>query len=68
VESGEYPRRFALSLARKDADLIGAAADGAGLELRVLAAARAWLADAEQAGWGERDYAEVIAAILRSGR
>ena len=68
VESGEYPRRFALSLARKDADLISAAADGAGLELRVLAAARAWLADAEQAGWGERDYAEVIAAILRSGR
>jgi 3-hydroxyisobutyrate dehydrogenase-like beta-hydroxyacid dehydrogenase len=62
VESGNYPPRFALSLARKDADLIRAAADG--LDLRVLEAARAWLAEAEAAGLGEHDYSAVLAHIL----
>jgi len=64
IEAGDYPRRFALSLARKDAGLIGQAARSAGAELRLAEAARAWLADAEAAGWGEHDYTAVLAAIL----
>ena len=63
VESGNYPPRFALSLARKDADLIGEAA--AGFELPVLAAAREWLVEAEQAGHGNEDYSAVLAELLR---
>ncbi len=64
IETGEYPARFSLSLARKDADLIGEAAAASGAELRLAAAARSWLADAESAGWGDRDYAAVLAHIL----
>jgi 3-hydroxyisobutyrate dehydrogenase/2-hydroxy-3-oxopropionate reductase len=63
VERGSYPPRFALSLARKDADLIGEAADG--FELPVLAAAREWLVEAEQAGHGDEDYSAVLAELLR---
>jgi 3-hydroxyisobutyrate dehydrogenase/2-hydroxy-3-oxopropionate reductase len=63
VESGEYPRRFALSLALKDLDLIAEAAAASGVDLRVAAAARAWLADADAAGWGDRDYSAVLAWI-----
>jgi 3-hydroxyisobutyrate dehydrogenase-like beta-hydroxyacid dehydrogenase len=66
VESGDYPPRFALSLARKDADLILEAAAGAAVDLRLLAAARAWLADAERAGCGTSDYSAVLAEILSS--
>jgi 3-hydroxyisobutyrate dehydrogenase/2-hydroxy-3-oxopropionate reductase len=62
IETGEYPVRFALSLARKDADLIAEA--GAGLDLRLTEAARTWFAQAEAAGWGERDYSAVLATIL----
>jgi glycerol-1-phosphatase len=64
IDADDYPRRFALSLARKDADLIGQAARSAGAELRLAEAARGWLADAEAAGWGEHDYTAVLAAIL----
>jgi 3-hydroxyisobutyrate dehydrogenase-like beta-hydroxyacid dehydrogenase len=66
VESGEYPSRFALSLARKDADLILETAASSGLDLRVTEAARAWLVDAEAAGLGDEDYSAVLAQILRS--
>jgi 3-hydroxyisobutyrate dehydrogenase/2-hydroxy-3-oxopropionate reductase len=66
VESGEYPARFALSLARKDADLILEAAASSGLDLRVVEAARAWLVDAEAAGLGDEDYSAVLAQILGS--
>jgi 3-hydroxyisobutyrate dehydrogenase-like beta-hydroxyacid dehydrogenase len=66
IESGDYPTRFSLSLARKDADLIRDAAESVGAELRLGAAARAWLAEAEAAGWGERDYSAMLAHILRS--
>jgi 3-hydroxyisobutyrate dehydrogenase-like beta-hydroxyacid dehydrogenase len=65
VESGEYPARFALSLARKDADLILEA--GGDLDLRVVEAARSWLAEAEEAGLGEDDYSAVLSQILRPG-
>lgn len=66
VETGDYPARFSLALARKDADLVGEAADRAGIDLRLAGAARAWLADAEDAGWGDRDYSAVLARILRA--
>ena len=55
--------RFALSLARKDADLVLRAAEGRGVDLRVAAAARSWLADAEAAGQGEGDYSLVLRTI-----
>lgn len=64
VESGEYPPRFALYLARKDADLILAEAAKTGLELRLTKAADEWLADAENAGLGDKDYSAVLACIL----
>ncbi len=64
VESGDYPPRFALSLARKDAELIDEAAAEAGVDLRLVPAARSWLAEAEAAGLGGKDYAAVLAKIL----
>jgi len=64
IESGEYPPRFALYLARKDAELVVAAARKAGVDLRLTEAARAWLAGAEEAGLGDRDYSAVLARIL----
>jgi 3-hydroxyisobutyrate dehydrogenase-like beta-hydroxyacid dehydrogenase len=67
VESGDYEPRFALSLARKDADLIREAAQETGIDVRVLEAVRRWLADAEAAGYGGRDHAAVLAEILAGG-
>lgn len=66
IETGDYPARFSLSLARKDVDLILEAAAAAGVDLRLVTAARTWLAEAEDAGWGDRDYAAVLARILGS--
>ena len=60
-ESGDYPPRFALRLARKDADLVLAAARR---ELKVTRAAREWLAEAEEAGAGDEDYSAVLARIV----
>jgi 3-hydroxyisobutyrate dehydrogenase-like beta-hydroxyacid dehydrogenase len=65
-ESGEYPPRFTLSLARKDSDLILEAAGAAGIETRLVAAARRWLADAEARDRGEDDYSAVLAEIVGS--
>jgi 3-hydroxyisobutyrate dehydrogenase-like beta-hydroxyacid dehydrogenase len=64
VETGEYPARFRLSLARKDVDLIIEAASAAGVDVRLTRAARTWLAEAEDAGWGDRDYSAVLAGIM----
>jgi 3-hydroxyisobutyrate dehydrogenase-like beta-hydroxyacid dehydrogenase len=61
IEDGDHPPRFALSLARKDADLVHEAAP----ELRLAAAARSWLTEAEAAGRGGQDYTAVLAQILR---
>ena len=66
IENGDYPRRFALALARKDSQLIIDAAREAGVDVRVLEAARSWLADADEAGYGERDYSTVLAKIIGS--
>jgi 3-hydroxyisobutyrate dehydrogenase/2-hydroxy-3-oxopropionate reductase len=60
-ESGDYPPRFALRLARKDADLILAAVDR---DLKLAAAARDWLAEAEKAGAADADYSAVLARIV----
>jgi 3-hydroxyisobutyrate dehydrogenase-like beta-hydroxyacid dehydrogenase len=64
IESGEYSRRFALSLGVKDLDLIAEAAAESGVDLRVVAAAGSWLAEADAAGWGDRDYSAVLAWML----
>ncbi len=64
IESGEYPARFSLALARKDADLILQAAAASGADLRVSEAARTWLADAQDAGWGDQDYSAALAYML----
>jgi len=64
LESGEYPRRFPLPLARKDADLILEAAAERGLELKLVPTAREWLAEAELSGRGDDDYSSVLAEIL----
>jgi HAD superfamily hydrolase (TIGR01450 family) len=64
IADGEYPRRFALSLARKDADLIRTAARRGGNALALLEATRRWLVEAEAAGDGRRDYTAVLAHIV----
>jgi 3-hydroxyisobutyrate dehydrogenase-like beta-hydroxyacid dehydrogenase len=58
LESGDYPPRFPLRLARKDADLIAEL----GLDLRLLEAARSWLAETEG---DDRDYSAVLERITR---
>jgi 3-hydroxyisobutyrate dehydrogenase len=64
LETGEYPPRFSLSLARKDAELVAEAAADAGVDLRLSEAARSWLQAAEEAGLGDADYSAVLARIL----
>jgi 3-hydroxyisobutyrate dehydrogenase-like beta-hydroxyacid dehydrogenase len=64
IESGSYPRRFALLLARKDADLIRDTGRGAGVATPALNAARRWLCSAELAGRGGEDYTAMLATIL----
>jgi 3-hydroxyisobutyrate dehydrogenase-like beta-hydroxyacid dehydrogenase len=61
IESGEYPTRFTLPLALKDADLI---LKGANADLRLVAAARSWIADAIASGRGDQDYTALLARIL----
>ena len=61
--SGEYPLRFELGLARKDADLITAAAEAAGVDAKVARAVADWFADAEQAGEGDSDYSAILRHI-----
>jgi 3-hydroxyisobutyrate dehydrogenase/2-hydroxy-3-oxopropionate reductase len=65
-EAGEYPPRFALSLAHKDAELVVAAAKKSGLELPLSEAARSWLSDADEASWGEQDYVALLSWIVEN--
>jgi 3-hydroxyisobutyrate dehydrogenase-like beta-hydroxyacid dehydrogenase len=67
VESGEYPKRFALALARKDAELILAAGADARVDLRLATATAEWLRDADEGGFGDLDYTALLAWILRGG-
>ncbi len=64
AEQEGQPVRFALSLALKDAGLITAAGEEHGLDLRLLAAAEAWLRQAEASGRGRQDYSAVLREIL----
>jgi 3-hydroxyisobutyrate dehydrogenase-like beta-hydroxyacid dehydrogenase len=65
IEAGEYPPRFPLTLAGKDARLIADAAAAAGVELRLITAAGTWLAEAQQAGLGGRDYTVMLKTIMQ---
>jgi 3-hydroxyisobutyrate dehydrogenase/2-hydroxy-3-oxopropionate reductase len=65
IEAGDYPPRFKLALAAKDAALITDVASTSETDLRVADAARAWLVDADRIGFGDRDYTAVLAHILR---
>jgi 3-hydroxyisobutyrate dehydrogenase/2-hydroxy-3-oxopropionate reductase len=58
LESGEFPPRFPLRLARKDADLIAEL----GLDLRLVEGARSWLAETDG---DDRDYSAVLERITR---
>lgn len=66
LERDDFPVRFALSLARKDARLVVEAAERARVDARVLAAAAERFAEADAAGLGDRDYSEVLKHILRA--
>jgi 3-hydroxyisobutyrate dehydrogenase-like beta-hydroxyacid dehydrogenase len=68
LESGEFPLRFRLALARKDAELIQKAAVAAGVDARVLAAAATWFAEADDAGLGDQDYSTILARIIEADR
>jgi 3-hydroxyisobutyrate dehydrogenase-like beta-hydroxyacid dehydrogenase len=63
VESGQYPLHFRLDLAVKDAELVNAAAKGAGVDVRLAAAARSWLRDAAASAGEDTDYSAVLAYI-----
>jgi 3-hydroxyisobutyrate dehydrogenase-like beta-hydroxyacid dehydrogenase len=67
LETGNFPLRFRLALARKDAELIGEAAEAAHADTRVLQAAATWFADAEEAGLGGEDYSTVLQRIIDQG-
>jgi 3-hydroxyisobutyrate dehydrogenase-like beta-hydroxyacid dehydrogenase len=63
IESGDFPARFPIRLARKDADLVAGASDA---ELRLAEAARSWLVDADEGSWSEQDYSALVAWIMRA--
>jgi 3-hydroxyisobutyrate dehydrogenase-like beta-hydroxyacid dehydrogenase len=69
-ESGHYPPNFKVALARKDAALIVDTADAVGLDLPLARAARGWMAEADEAGFGDLDYSAVVAQARgeRAGR
>ena len=67
LETEEFPLRFRLALARKDAELIQESAEAAHADTRVLAAAATWFADAEEAGLGDEDYSTVLQRIIDRG-
>ena len=67
LETENFPLRFRLALARKDAELIQEAAEAAHADTRVLAAAATWFADAEEAGLGDEDYSTVLQRIIDRG-
>lgn len=63
IESGEYDANFALALAAKDMRLVDEAARAAGLDARVVVAARAHFDEADSVGLGDLDYSAVIAHV-----
>ena len=63
IETGHYPARFDLALARKDTELVTAAAAESGADVRLAEAARRWFADADRDGLGAQDYSSVLGYI-----
>jgi 3-hydroxyisobutyrate dehydrogenase-like beta-hydroxyacid dehydrogenase len=55
-----------MRLARKDADLILVAATAAHADLPIASAVRTLLVEADDAGWGDRDYSVILARALGS--
>ncbi|MBA3261732.1 MAG: NAD(P)-dependent oxidoreductase [Thermoleophilaceae bacterium] len=68
IETDPPKTRFALSLARKDAELVAQAAAAVGLDLRLARAAGTWLADAERGGHGGDDYTMLLRWIIAAQR
>jgi len=65
LESGQFPPRFPLELARKDTDLMLDAIGSPGDELLpLLHCVRSWLLKAESEGRGEQDYTAMLATIV----
>jgi 3-hydroxyisobutyrate dehydrogenase-like beta-hydroxyacid dehydrogenase len=63
IESGVFPPRFKLALASKDLGLVTAAAEQAGLRLRIAPAVREWLESAVEDGLGALDYTAIVAHV-----
>lgn len=63
IETGSYPPRFKLSLARKDLGLVAEEARRAGLELKLAPAAGDWMQSAEDRGLGGLDYSAIVAHV-----
>jgi 3-hydroxyisobutyrate dehydrogenase-like beta-hydroxyacid dehydrogenase len=68
LEADDDPARFRLELAHKDALLIAEAASVGGVDVRLLTGAGQWLADAYEAGWGNRDYTAILGWIQQARR
>lgn len=63
IESGEYAPNFTLALAAKDLRLVTEAAEKAGIDAKLAAAARTYFEAADAAGLGDLDYSAVIAHL-----
>lgn len=68
IEGGDYPARFSLALAHKDAGLMMQAAASAGGDLPIATGMQRWFERADAAGLGEQDYSAVLAHILGDPR
>jgi len=64
VDTGVYPRRFPLNLARKDAELVCSELRSSGQEAKLTEAILSWFLSAENAGLGESDYTELMPHIF----
>ena len=64
LESRHYPPNFKLRHAAKDLRLVIEAAAVVGRDLRLSAAAKAWLDAAVEGGAGDLDYSAVVATIV----
>jgi 3-hydroxyisobutyrate dehydrogenase-like beta-hydroxyacid dehydrogenase len=64
IESGHYPPNFKLRHAAKDLRLVIEAASAVDRDLKVSAAARAWLDAAIERGAADLDYSAVVATIV----
>jgi 3-hydroxyisobutyrate dehydrogenase-like beta-hydroxyacid dehydrogenase len=63
LDRGDYPPRFSLALACKDAQLIHEAPSVVGKHLPLVEAAHSWLTRAEAEGRGGRDYTSILGTI-----